>query len=121
MHDTGMDEVGIGMSDLRHVVRRLDTGALRGLIRGSKDDGPEARDWSQVRMTFPCEVTVHLRSGGVLETAGREHGACGAPLAEQQMVVQEKFEAVRDAADMPTAWRRRPEPAQPQPAAAAAG
>ena len=59
-------------------------------------------------MTFPANITIHLRSGGVLETEGRERGASGAPLEEQQQVVSQKFELVRDAAEMPKAWRRRP-------------
>jgi hypothetical protein len=66
-------------------------------------------------MTFPCHVSIRLRSGGVLETDGRERGGSGAPLEEQQQVVDEKFDAVRDAAPIPKAWRRRPQP-EPEPA-----
>jgi hypothetical protein len=69
-------------------------------------------------MTFPAHVTLRLRSGGVLEADGRERGASGTSLVEQQQVVDEKFDAVRTAADMPLAWRRRA--AAPASAAAAA-
>jgi hypothetical protein len=47
----------------------------------------------------------------MLETDGRERGASGAPLAEQQQIVSQKFDAVQDSAEMPRAWRRRPIPA----------
>jgi hypothetical protein len=93
-----MDEVGIGLADLRQALRRIPS--LRG---DTRSDGGQ-----QIRMTFPCHVTVKLRSGGILETDGREHGAGGAPLAEQQQVVSQKFDAVQDSAEMPRAWRRRP-------------
>jgi 2-methylcitrate dehydratase PrpD len=98
LQDTGMDEVGIGLGDLRQAVNHLRRG-----------DTPT--DGGQIRMTFPCHVTIRLRSGGVLETDGRELGASGASLAEQQQVVSDKFEAVREAAEMPRAWRRRLSPA----------
>jgi hypothetical protein len=98
MQETGMDEVGLGLSDLREAVKRMSG------LRGQNGGG-------QIRMTFPCHVTIRLRSGGILETEGRERGASGTPLAEQQQVVSEKFDAVREAADMPRAWRRRPTPA----------
>jgi hypothetical protein len=61
-------------------------------------------------MTFPAHVSIRLRSGGVLETDGRERGGSGAPLEEQQQVVAQKFDLVRDAAELPRAWRRRPAP-----------
>jgi hypothetical protein len=61
-----------------------------------------------IRMTFPAHVTIQLRSGGILETDGRERGGSGMPLEEQEQVVSEKFAIVRDAAEMPKAWRRRP-------------
>jgi hypothetical protein len=98
MQETGMDEVGIGLGDLREAVKRFRS------LRGSATA-------DQIRMTFPCHVAIRLRSGGLLETDGRERGACGTPLAEQQQVVSEKFDIVRDAAEVPRAWRRRPAPA----------
>lgn len=102
LRDTGMDEIGIGLGDLREAARRL---GLRGLAHGASADG------ALPRMTFPCHVTVRLRSGGVLESDGRERGSSGAPIDEQQQVVDEKFDAVRDVAGIPKAWRRRPQPA----------
>jgi len=60
------------------------------------------------RMTFPCHVTIHLRSGGVLETDGKENGASGARIEDQAAVVSAKFDAVREAAEMPSAWKRKP-------------
>jgi hypothetical protein len=92
-----MDNVGLGFADLREAV-----------ARARKLRGQTPAEGGQMRMTFPCHVTVKLRSGGTLETAGRERGASGAPLAEQQQVVSQKFEAVQDSAEMPRAWRRRP-------------
>jgi 2-methylcitrate dehydratase PrpD len=100
MQQTGMDNVGLGFADLREAVAR--TRKLRGQT---------PTNGGQPRMTFPCHVAVQLRSGGVLETDGRERGASGAPLAEQQQVVSQKFDAVQDSAEMPRAWRRRPIPA----------
>jgi hypothetical protein len=69
-----------------------------------------------MRLTFPCQVAIQLRSGGTLEADGRERGACGSPLDEQESVVSTKFDAVRKATDMPRAWRRRPVAAHPEPA-----
>ena len=94
-----MDEVAFGVSDLRQAARYLK----------KRSDTP--LNGGQIRMTFPCHVAIRLRSGGVLETDGRERGGSGAPLEEQEQVVSEKFALVRDAAEMPKAWRRRPTPA----------
>ena len=69
-----------------------------------EDQGPTTKD---PRMTFPAHVAITLRSGGVLETRGLERGASGAPLEEQEQIVGQKFDAVRDSAEMPRAWRRR--------------
>jgi hypothetical protein len=98
MQATGMDEVGLGLSDLR--------AAARHLVRR----GDDANNGHLPRMTFPAHVSIRLRSGGVLESEGRERGASGAPLEEQQQVVAQKFDLVRDAAELPKAWRRRPAP-----------
>jgi hypothetical protein len=59
-------------------------------------------------MTFPCHVLIHLHNGNPLESGGREQGSSGQPLDEQQQVVSDKFALVRDAVEMPKAWRRRP-------------
>ena len=69
-------------------------------------------------MTFPCRVAIRLRSGALLEADGREVGGSRAPLEEQQQVVGDKFDAVREAAEIPKAWRRRPVPAAEPPSAA---
>src|SRR3954454_20841787 len=99
MQDTGMDEIGLGFSDLREAARYL------------RKRGDTPTGGGQPRMTFPAHVSIRLRSGGVLETDGRERGGSGGALDEQQQVVAAKFELVREAAEMPKAWRRRPIPA----------
>jgi hypothetical protein len=99
LQDTGMDEVGLGFADLRDAARYL------------RKRGDTPQNGGQPRMTFPAHVTIRLRSGGVLETDGRERGASGTPLEEQQQVVAAKFELARQAAEMPKAWRRRATPA----------
>lgn len=110
MRATGIDGIGLSLGDLRKAtshIRGRDllpfTGVTGTLAKGA---GP-----SPVRMTFPCHVSIRLRSGGVLEADGRERGGSGAPLEEQEQVVGEKFALVRDAAGIPKAWRRRPTPA----------
>ena len=103
-----MDEVGLGLGDLRDAARRL---GLRNLL--GRGDTPS--DAGQLRMTFPCHVAISLRSGGVLEADGREHGGSGAPLAEQQQVVYDKFVVTREAAEIPKAWRRPARPAATAP------
>ena len=108
MQDTGMDEVGLGLADLREAAKHLGGGGVRGGIRSIAARG--ASDAASIRMTFPCHVSIQLRSGGVLETDGRERGGSGASLEEQQAVVAEKFGIAREAAEMPKAWRRRPAP-----------
>jgi 2-methylcitrate dehydratase PrpD len=123
MRETGMDEIGIGFAEIREALRHVDTtalGALRGIRRGGNGaaGGAPAANGSALgapgqlpRMTFPCHVTIHLRSGGVLEADGRENGGSGSSLDEQAAVVHQKFDAVREAAEMPRAWRRRATPA----------
>jgi 2-methylcitrate dehydratase PrpD len=110
MQDTGMDEVGLGLADLREAAKHLGGGGIRGLMgRGdTPSNGGHALEAANIRMTFPCHVSIQLRSGGVLETDGRERGGSGAPLEEQEAVVGEKFGIAREAAEMPKAWRRRP-------------
>lgn len=109
MQQTGMDEVAIGLGELREIARRVDGGMLRGAFRRgeSTTNGSGALDASNLRMTFPSHVTIHLRSGGALETDGIERGASGASINEQRAVVDTKWEATRDAAELPSVWRRR--------------
>jgi hypothetical protein len=52
--------------------------------------GIDGLDTARLRLTFPCRVRLHLRSGEVTEVEGREEGAAGAPLAEQRAVVEAK-------------------------------
>ena len=99
MRDTGMDEVALGIADLRELARRV---PLRDALRPT---GTSLPDPSTLRLTFPAHVTIRLRSGGTLEAQGRERGSCGAPLAEQREVVDEKWNATREAAPLPAAWR----------------
>jgi hypothetical protein len=61
-----------------------------------------------LKLTFPAHVTIRLRSGGVLEADGREIGASGAPIGEQQGVVDAKWAATIGVASLPAVWRRRP-------------
>src|SRR3954468_2326526 len=99
--------------------RQLGPGGLRELARrgnghsGSAQPAP-GLDAGSIRMTFPAHVAIRLRSGGLLEADGREHGGSGAPLEEQEQVVSEKFALAREAAEMPKAWRR---PSRPVPTA----
>jgi 2-methylcitrate dehydratase PrpD len=107
---TGMGDIGIDFADLREGARRLGAGGLLGFARAGASPsgrGDTPPGGGQPRMTFPCHVAIRLRSGALLEADGREIGGSGAPLPEQQQVVGEKFDAVRDAAEMPRAWRRR--------------
>jgi len=101
LQQTGMDEVSLGLTDLREAARYL----------RKRGDTPPAG--GQLRLTFPAHVSIRLRSGGVLASDGRERGGSGAPLGEQEQVVGEKFALAREAAEMPKAWRRRPTPAAP--------
>jgi 2-methylcitrate dehydratase PrpD len=96
LHETGMDEVGLGLHDLREAIRH---------IHWRAETPPGG---GQPRLTFPCHVVIHLHSGNLLESGGHERGGCGRPVDEQQQVVSDKFALVRDAAEMPKAWRRRP-------------
>src|SRR3954469_20266590 len=111
MQATGMDELGLGLGDLREASRELGLGGMRGLLSPSRRGDTQG----QPRMTFPCSVAIQLRSGGMLETDGRELGGSGHSIDEQEQVVSDKFAAVREAAEIPPAWRRRPQPA-PAPA-----
>jgi 2-methylcitrate dehydratase PrpD len=99
MRELGMDELAIGLADLRELAARADVKrALRGALVSTLDPrrrrGPRglaALDTSRLRMPFPARVQVKLRSGRMLETDGRERGGAGAPLDEQRQVVCEKW------------------------------
>src|SRR5947209_17132092 len=91
LRSTGMDDLSLGLGDLREGAKRLPPPSWR--VEATPGPG-------QPRMTFPCHVAIRLRTGGVLETDGRERGGSQTPLEEQQRVVDEKFDAVRDTAQI---------------------
>ena len=99
MRDAGMDEVALGISDLRDLARQI---PLREALRSGE---PSLPDPATLRLTFPAHAVIRLRSGGTLEATGAERGASGSPLAEQRDVVDAKWEATRDSAPLPAAWR----------------
>jgi 2-methylcitrate dehydratase PrpD len=96
MRETGMDELGLGWSELRELLGSSEARAALGdLVRGGRGGGRPvglaALDTSRLRMTFPARVRMRLRSGRSLETDGREPGSCGRPIAEQREVVTQKW------------------------------
>jgi hypothetical protein len=103
LRDLRMSDLALGTSDLSalarnpQLLRRL-RGAAAG---GSGSGGTAALDTSALRMTFPCRVTLRLRSGRTIKVAGEEPGACGHPVGEQSDVVARKCETV----GMPVAAR----------------
>lgn len=99
MRDVGMEEVALGLADLRELARRI---PLREALRPST---PALPDPATLRLTFPAHATIRLRSGGTLEATGEERGSCGAAVAEQREVVDAKWDATREAAQLPAAWR----------------
>lgn len=124
MRATGMDAIELSLADVREGARRLAPAGIRERMRnwapragsgpagsGPVGSGALGATGAPIRMTFPCHVTIRLRSGGVLEADGRERGGSRAPIEEQEQVVSEKFDAVRDVTPIPQAWRRRPQPA----------
>jgi hypothetical protein len=107
MKDLHMDDLQPRLRDLRQLVPRLIRG-WRGVL-GSRENverepgaatGPAgdavglARlDTAAPLMTFPCNVTIRLRSGRLIELEGKETGGGGHPLDEQRAVVAEKARA----------------------------
>jgi hypothetical protein len=96
--DLNMDEANPGPALLRAIAadRRLRSvlgRSLRGRLGGSSaGGGVEEIDVSAMRMTFPSRMRIRLRGGEVRTVEGSEPGSCGAPLAEQRAVVEEKLE-----------------------------
>jgi hypothetical protein len=95
MRETGMDELSLGLSDLRELaakpaVRKAVVAGIRGSGRHDGATGLAALDTSKLRMTFPARVRVRTRKGRSLEAEGREPGSAGRPLEEQRRVVAEK-------------------------------
>ncbi len=74
--------------DARRAMGRVLRRALRG--RASM----AAIDTEAMRLRFPARLRIRLRSGRLVEIEGRERGACGAAIAEQQQVVAEKCRLV---------------------------
>jgi hypothetical protein len=101
MRETGMDELELGLGDLRELMSRPESRrAVLDLVRRDRardgDDGARglaALDVTRLRLTFPSLVRVRLRSGRMLETDGREPGSCGTPIEAQRGVVADKWAA----------------------------
>jgi 2-methylcitrate dehydratase PrpD len=98
MRETGMDELGVGLAELRELVGSPDArAAIGGLFSGRERRGAgkglAALDTSRLRLTFPARVRVRLRSGRTLEAEGREPGSCGRPIPEQRDVVTARWRA----------------------------
>jgi 2-methylcitrate dehydratase PrpD len=96
--DLNMDEANPGPALLRAAaadrgLRSALGGSLRERLTGRGGaGGVEEIDVSAVRMTFPSRMRIRLRDGTVRAVEGTEPGSCGAPLAEQRAVVEEKLE-----------------------------
>jgi 2-methylcitrate dehydratase PrpD len=91
MRELGMDEASLGPRELAGMLR---AGVRnRGEIPAGGDaaQGLAAMDTTRLRLTFPTRLRVRLRSGRVLETEGREPGACGTSVEEQGEVVAAKW------------------------------
>jgi len=93
-----MTDISLGARDLGALARdpRL-LGRLRHAAFGPGGGGTEELDTHALRMSFPCRLTLRLRSGRTLELEGHELGACGHPLAEQREVVERKVALVGSA------------------------
>ena len=90
--DEGLKRIGVGHGGWRGRARRDPVLFARGFPGVS--GGTAGLDTGALRMTFPCRVTLRLRSGRAVEITGEEPGACGRPLGEQFDVVSRKCEAV---------------------------
>jgi hypothetical protein len=90
-----MSDLALNVSELGGLARNPQL--LRRLRRaaiGSGSGGTAALDTSALRMTFPCRLTLRLRSGRTIEVVGEEPGACGHTIAEQSEVVARKCDTV---------------------------
>jgi 2-methylcitrate dehydratase PrpD len=92
MRELHMTDSSLGMRDMGALARepRL-LGALRRAALGPGGGATETLDTRALRMTFPCRLTLRLRSGRIVKLDGGEPGACGHPLAEQREVVERKL------------------------------
>src|SRR4051794_10892590 len=95
LRDLRMSDLALNASELGGLARNPQL--LRRLRRaaiGSGAGGTAALDTSALRMTFPCRLTLRLRSGRTIEAVGEEPGACGHTIAEQSEVVARKCDTV---------------------------
>lgn len=98
MRELHMTDVSLGARDLTALARdpRL-LGRVRRAATKEGDGGTETLDTRALRMTFPCRLTLRLRSGRVVEIEGEEPGACGRSIEEQREVVERKVALAGDA------------------------
>jgi 2-methylcitrate dehydratase PrpD len=95
--DAHMDEANpapavLGALRADPALRRLVVGSLRSrLTSRSSVAGIEALDTAALRVTFPSRLRIALRDGSTRVVEGTEPGSCGAPLAEQRAVVEERL------------------------------
>jgi 2-methylcitrate dehydratase PrpD len=95
MRELGMDEAALPPRELAELARRADLRReLRALLRGGSAHGLAGLDTERLRMTFPCRLSIRLRSGRVARVEGDERGASARPLAEQRDVVAARARAV---------------------------
>jgi 2-methylcitrate dehydratase MmgE/PrpD-like protein len=106
LRELHMADLSLGSGELRALVSepRL-IGRLRRATMGQGSGGTAALDTAALRMTFPCRVTLRLRSGRTIELPGQELGGCGHSLSEQCDVVTRKCETVGLPTAMPAAPR----------------
>jgi hypothetical protein len=94
MRELHMEGLPTGVRDLRELFSdpRARAAMKRAVTPGPAADGAglAALDTSRVRLTFPCRMTVRLRSGRTIEIEGDEPGSSGRPLEEQRAVVARK-------------------------------
>ena len=95
LRELHMTDVSLGARDLGALARdpRL-LGRVRRAAMGPGRGDTETLDTQSLRMTFPCRVTLRLRSGRAVEVEGTEPGGCGRPLEEQREVVERKVALV---------------------------
>jgi 2-methylcitrate dehydratase PrpD len=66
-------------------------GSLLRRLRGGSRSAIGDLDVGRLRMTFPSRLRIRLSDGSSSVAEGREPGSCGAPLAEQRAVVEERL------------------------------
>lgn len=92
--ELGMDEAALPPRELLELARRPELRReLRALVAGGGRAGLAGLDTGRLRMTFPCRLSVRLRSGQLVAVEGEERGASAQPLAEQREVVEARCRA----------------------------